>query len=128
MPANIDIYRTRISQNIPKTSPSIASSATTSLAPLASAASLKAIYGSVSTSDIAEDIKTILQEDEEGSRVVLSAADITFVAQAEESDRVKHVSDDFLQFRMCFWPLVKRGALSPVSLFTLLTDIAVGCI
>lgn len=98
VPANIDIYRTRISQNIPKTSSSIASSATTSLAPRASASTSKAIYGSVSTSDIAEDIKTILQEDEEGSRVVLSAADISFVAKSEESDRVKHVSRAFFIF------------------------------
>jgi len=50
-----------------------------------------AIYGSVSTADIAASLKAILAEDEDGARVVLGPEEISFVETTEESDRVKHL-------------------------------------
>jgi ribosomal protein L9 len=50
-----------------------------------------AIYGSVSTTDIAENLKAIMAEDEQGKRVVLGPEDITFVGKTEETDQVKHI-------------------------------------
>ena len=57
-----------------------------------------AIYGSVSTADIAESIKAILAESEEGVRVVLSAEDIRIItdegpAPGAEADRIKALGD-----------------------------------
>jgi hypothetical protein len=51
----------------------------------------KAIYGSVSTADIASTIRAVLAEDAEGSRIVLGPEDITFAMETEEKDRVKHL-------------------------------------
>jgi len=53
----------------------------------------KRIHGSVSTSDIAANLKAILAEDEDGMRVVglLKPEDISFVEETEDKDRVKHL-------------------------------------
>ncbi|KAM3075722.1 Fructose-bisphosphate aldolase 1 [Clarireedia jacksonii] len=50
-----------------------------------------AIYGSVSTTDIAANLKAILAEDEQGKRVVFGPEDITFVGKTEKKDQVTHV-------------------------------------
>lgn len=49
------------------------------------------IYGSVSTSDVAERMKAILSKDSEGMRVVLGPENIQFVQETEEKDRIKHL-------------------------------------
>lgn len=49
-----------------------------------------AIYDSVSTADIAANLKAILAEDGQGKRVVFGPEDITFLEKTEEKDRVKH--------------------------------------
>lgn len=50
-----------------------------------------AIYGSVSTADICNNMRAILAEDREGARVVLAPEDISFAEAVEgaEKDRVK---------------------------------------
>ena len=57
-----------------------------------------AIYGSVSTQDIASAVKAVLALDSEGARVVLGAEDVSFVQNAEaeggaDTDRVKTLGD-----------------------------------
>jgi len=57
-----------------------------------------AIYGSVSTQDIASAIKAVLASDGEGIRVVVGAEDVTFVQRAEtegtgDTDRVKSLGE-----------------------------------
>ena len=44
------------------------------------------IYGSVTTADIAESVKALLAETEDGARVVLGADDVKIVRTEEESD------------------------------------------
>jgi hypothetical protein len=58
------------------------------------------IYGSVSTSDIAANLKAILAEDEASSRVVLSAEDIQFVQETDDKDRVKHLGVFEIEIRV----------------------------
>jgi hypothetical protein len=105
LPPNIDFYRTPIPvTNTPspkRLSPSIAANSAVSVAATAAAAATAArpgkkpektsIYGSVSTSDIAANLKAILAEDGEGARVILSPEDISFVEETEDVDRVKHL-------------------------------------
>jgi hypothetical protein len=98
LPANIDFYRTPIETPSPalkRHSPSIPTSSALSAAALegieTEAAQPTSIYGSVTTADIASNLKAILAEDNEGARVVLSAEDILFVEEGEEYDRVKHL-------------------------------------
>ena len=54
-----------------------------------------AIYGSVSTTDIANNIKEYVAYNDEASRVTLSDNDIRFVgvSELEESTRVKHLGE-----------------------------------
>lgn len=110
----IEFFRTPISISapppLPKVSPSIpASSQISHEAAAAQAAQNKGktgdkvtqvdeygetpIYGSVTTADIAANMKAVLAEDEEGSKVALKAEDITFVNEFDakniERDRVK---------------------------------------
>ncbi|KAI9815259.1 MAG: hypothetical protein M1827_002739 [Pycnora praestabilis] len=71
------------------------------------------IYGSLSTMDIAASIKAILAESEEGSRVVLSSEDISFVRddkvdEGVEVDRVKHLGEFEIEIR-------PKGALEVVK-------------
>jgi N-acetylmuramoyl-L-alanine amidase len=49
------------------------------------------IYGSVTTMDIAANLKAILAEDEDGVRVVLSSEDITFVEETTRKNGVKQL-------------------------------------
>lgn len=50
------------------------------------------IYGSVSTTDVVNSIKALLANHPEGSRIALTAQDITFNAEdAEDGDRLKRV-------------------------------------
>lgn len=75
-------------------SPSIPSTSAVSVAAQEAArpkASKTSIYGSVTTADIAENIRAVLAEDDVGARVVLTSDDITFVEEGEEKDRVKHL-------------------------------------
>ena len=53
------------------------------------------IFGSVSTSDIADSIKALLAQDEEGARIVLSAEDVTILTGegVEGGDRVKALGE-----------------------------------
>ncbi|EKD15762.1 fructose-bisphosphate aldolase [Drepanopeziza brunnea f. sp. 'multigermtubi' MB_m1] len=97
LPANLDFYRTVITLEAPaqRISPSIPSSSATSRAAAnnskLSTPGKENIYGSVSTSDIAANLKAVLAEDEEGVRIVLSPENISFVGETEEKDRVKHL-------------------------------------
>jgi len=71
---------------------------------------LATIFGSVSTADIAESIKAILAETEEGARVVIGAEDITILPdeseQSEyqengiEGDRLKALGDFQVEVRV----------------------------
>jgi ribosomal protein L9 len=99
-PANLDFYRTPIATPAPppqRISPSIPASSAISAAAQAlqgtkEASTTKAgIYGSVTTADIAANLKAILAEDESGSKISFSAEDIAFVEETEEKDRVKHL-------------------------------------
>lgn len=108
MPANIDFYRSPKTTAPPppapvRLSPSIPASS--SLSAEAAKAKAKAnevltasknagIFGSVSTVDIVTELKALLAADGEGSRVVLSADDITFVnadGEGDERHRVKNL-------------------------------------
>jgi ribosomal protein L9 len=55
--------------------------------------SQNAIYGSVSTADIAATLKAALAHNDEAARVILNEADIRFVTNTEEGDaqRVKEL-------------------------------------
>ena len=97
LPSNIDFYRQPIttsttpirhSPSVPTTSAisEAAQEGSTSNIPLQTS-----IYGSVTVADIISNIKALLAEDFEGSRVVLSPEDVSFVEQSEEQDRVKHL-------------------------------------
>ncbi|TVY59661.1 hypothetical protein LSUE1_G008093 [Lachnellula suecica] len=92
LPPNLDFYRQSIEPALPpkKVSPSLPSKAAISeAASEGTAQSNLAIYGSVSTADIATILKAILAEDKQGEQVVLSESDISFVEEMEEKDRVK---------------------------------------
>lgn len=97
LPDNIDFYRTQIVAQAPaqRRSPSLPASALISHAaggntPIPTETK-QAIYGSVSTADIAATIRAVLAENAEGSRIVLGPEDITFAIETEEKDRVKHL-------------------------------------
>jgi hypothetical protein len=68
-----------------------------------------AIYGSVSTTDIANLIKESVSYNDEASRVALSDNDIRFVgvSELEESTRVKHLGEYEIEINM-------KGADGPV--------------
>ena len=72
-----------------------------------------AIYGSVSTADIAESVKAVLAETEEGARVVLSAEDITIVTgegpvPGAEADRLKALGEFEIDIRVKGGEAVRR--------------------
>lgn len=54
----------------------------------------------MSTSDIAANLKAILAEDEDGSRVVISPEQISFVQETEEKDRVKQLGIFEIEIRL----------------------------
>jgi ribosomal protein L9 len=66
------------------------------------------IHGSVTTSDIATNLKAILAEDEQGARVVIAPEDISFVQETEEKDRVKQLGVFEIEIRLA-------GALDSVQ-------------
>lgn len=98
LPENINFYRSPIATT-PSTpqrhSPSVPAASAISAAAQEAARpqtpQKTSIYGSVSTTDIAENLKAMLAEDGKGSRVVLTPEDINFVSQGEEKDRIKHL-------------------------------------
>ncbi|RFU33080.1 hypothetical protein B7463_g3240, partial [Scytalidium lignicola] len=98
IPTNLEFYRKPIAvaqSPVLKHSPSIpASSALSEEAleaqgPAPVVQEKTGIYGSVSTADIAANLKAILAAHKEGSKVVLSPEDIVFVEKTDEKDRVK---------------------------------------
>lgn len=98
LPLSIDFYRSPIVSTQPmpqRHSPSIPSTSAVSVAAQEAArpkaSQMTSIYGSVTTTDIAENIRAVLAEDDVGARVVLTPEDITFVEEGEEKDRVKHL-------------------------------------
>lgn len=95
LPANLEFFRQPIAAAQPakKLSPSLRSKVVISAAAKESQGPQEktSIYGSVSTADVAASLKAILAEHEDGSRVVLSPEEVTFVETQEEGDRVKHL-------------------------------------
>jgi hypothetical protein len=95
LPPNLDFYRTPIPSTPQRHSPSIPASSAVSVAAQNAIGPQPqqqlSIYGSVTTTDIAENMKAILAGHNEGARVILTPEDITFVETGEEQDRVKHL-------------------------------------
>lgn len=106
LPPNLEFYRTPVSlpQVEERISPSVPRSSTVSAAARAGkeapAPTKASIYGSVSTNDIATNLKAILAEDTQGARVVLTPEEITFVQQMEEKDRVKQLGVFEVEIRL----------------------------
>lgn len=106
LPPNLEFYRTpvaavRVEERI---SPSIPRSSTVSAAARVGkeekASTSTNIIGSVSTNDIATNLKAILAEDKEGARVLLAVEDISFVKSTEEKDRVNHLGKFEFQIKL----------------------------
>lgn len=100
LPSFIEFWRTPIAVAPKRISPSIPTSSSVSVAEQDKPAGKTSIYGSVSTSDIAADLKAILADVEEASRVVLSAENIVFVEETEDKDRVKHLGVFEIEIRL----------------------------
>lgn len=118
LPDNIDFYRTLIVAQAPvqKRSPSLPASALISHAaggnkPIPTETK-QAIYGSVSTADIAATIRAVLAEDAEGSRIVLGPEDIKFAIETEEKDRVKHIGTFDVDIRVKGAPEAVRRTIT----------------
>ncbi len=75
----------------------------------------KAIFGSVSTADIAASIRGLLAEDAEGSRIVLGPEDISFAIATEESDRVKHLGQFDIDIKLKGSSKFVRRAINVVA-------------
>ena len=74
---------------------------------------LEAIYGSVSTADIATSIKAVLAETKDGPRVVLAAEDITIqrmqgIDIGVEADRIKALGNFDVDIRVKGGTAVRR--------------------
>lgn len=75
-----------------------------------------AIYGSISTADIANAVKAIVAENDEAARIVFAEEDVRFVnlppvqgqASAAETDKIKHLGDYEVEIRI-------KGADVPVK-------------
>jgi hypothetical protein len=79
----------RMSPSLPaKAAVSIAAGGKTSIKPLQTG-----IYGSVSTTDIALQLKSSLAKHERGTLIGISPEEITFVDELEDASRVKHLGD-----------------------------------
>ena len=99
LPSNITFYRVPISepepqsQQIPSRPRRAASSAAADLdaasEPLSGIpkSQLVPIFGSVSTTDIADSIKAVLAETKDGARVVIGAEDVTILREDSEELR-----------------------------------------
>jgi ribosomal protein L9 len=107
IPPNLDFYRVPVTlTDTPqkKISPSIRFNSVIS----AAAAEVKEqenadvsnIYGSVTTMDIAANLKAILAEDEDGVRVVLSPEDISFVEETSRKNGVKTLGIFEIEIRL----------------------------
>ncbi|EMD61144.1 hypothetical protein COCSADRAFT_29414 [Bipolaris sorokiniana ND90Pr] len=105
VPPTIDFYRQPIEQDSPKRERVGASGAAdilTAAAMSKAKASANAIYGSVSTADLAATIKSALAHNDEASRVVLNESDVKFVSGHEEGDasRVKQLGTFKAEIRL----------------------------
>jgi ribosomal protein L9 len=58
------------------------------------------IFGSVSTSDIAANLKAVLAENDAGRQIAISAENISFVEETEEKDRMKHLGSFDIRIRL----------------------------
>ncbi|QSZ30429.1 hypothetical protein DSL72_004952 [Monilinia vaccinii-corymbosi] len=117
IPPSIDFFETALTNTPPqvkKVSPSLASSSSISAAAAGNNTDKPdkvAIYGSVSTADVAAKIKTILDQDSKGKRVVFGPEDIKFVQETEEKDRVKHLGIFEVDIRLKGAPEAVRRAI-----------------
>ncbi|SLM41051.1 Ribosomal protein L9/RNase H1, N-terminal [Lasallia pustulata] len=121
LPPQLDFYRAPISQPPEPDKPRIPRSSSVSAAAAEYAAASEplqkpgpvAIYGSVSTADIAANIKAVLAMDGEGARVVLGPEDITIVSAKQdeddgEADRIKALGDFEIKVRVKGGEAVRR--------------------
>lgn len=106
LPRKVEFYRTvvptpeledRISPSVPRSS-TVSAAARAGKAPVPVAKTN--IYGSVSTSDIATNLKAVLAEDTRGVRILFNAEQISFVEETEEKDRVKHLGEFNIEIRL----------------------------
>ncbi|ESZ96448.1 hypothetical protein SBOR_3180 [Sclerotinia borealis F-4128] len=115
IPSCIEFYETPISiatLPVKKLSPSLASSSSVSAAAISIAKPEKvSIYGSVSTTDIAVKMKTILAQDSEGKRIVFGPENIKFVQETDEQDRVKHLGTFEVDIQLKGFPDSVRKAI-----------------
>lgn len=106
LPPTIKFYRSPIApaQPAPRHSPSIPASSALSAAAQEVVASKTPekipIYGSVTTADVAENVRAVLAEDAQGARVVIAPEDITFIGEGEEKERVKHLGAFDIEIRI----------------------------
>lgn len=119
LPPSIDFYRTPIAPTSPppkRLSPSIPAGSALSRAAEAAAAERASkeetakvpekisIFGSVSTGDIAANIRAVLAEDIQGQRVVLSPENISFVGEMHGSDRIKYLGSFEVEIKLDIAP------------------------
>lgn len=83
-----------------KISSSLASSSSIASAAAKELVQTNKIHGSVTTNDIATNLKAILAEDEQGSLVSISPGEISFVQELEEKDRVKELGVYEIEIRL----------------------------
>ena len=124
LPSHLIFYRTPIptpEEDIPELAPVPPRRAASSAAAELDAASeplsnppkpqIVTIFGSVSTADVADSLKAILNQTKEGSRVVLGAEDIKFVEKGQkegaepqdsgiEGDRLKALGNFKMEARV----------------------------
>jgi hypothetical protein len=107
VPPNLDFYRVRVTPSEApqrRVSPSVRFNSVISAAAVEVKEPQKpeatGIYGSVTTMDIAANIKAILAEDEDGVRVVLSPEDITFVEETSRKNGVKQLGIFEIEIRL----------------------------
>ena len=132
LPSHLIFYRTPIStpeEDTPELPPSRPRRAASPTAAELDAASeslpkppkpqLATIFGSVSTADVADSFKAVLDQTEEGSRIVLGAEDIRFLEKEQhkdsesqetgiEGDRIKALGDFQVEARVKGGDTVKR--------------------
>ncbi|KAI4131196.1 MAG: hypothetical protein LQ347_003083 [Umbilicaria vellea] len=123
LPPQLDFYRKPISQPSEPEKPRSARFKSVSAAAAELAAASEpvqkpgpvaiAIYGSVSTADIAASIKDILAMDEVGARVVLGPEDVTIVntkhdEHGGEADRIKALGNFDIEVRVKGGEAVRR--------------------
>lgn len=92
IPPTIDFSRQRIEQE--KEKPRYGASGAADVLTAAAMASKpkvssNAIYGSVSTADVAATLKAALAHNDEAARVILNEADVRFVTDTEDGDALR---------------------------------------